>query len=247
MLISKQALLDNCVWLYYQAKEYNIVIPGELELFLQDTAITLYSEIGYKTQNFTMLHYWHSMLIRSSEKKCNTDSQLWQDSADVNTPSVRSAAIDEVAKDMLNEYMTSIPVKKNGGKACIERYPDYIVGIVSQIQKAMIREIAEKGIAIECCPSSNVMIGGFERYDKHPIFTFKPIEAKPTDPIINVSINTDDAGIFATNIRNEYSLITLAMMKMKDENGHRLYNDETIYNYIERVRANGMIQRFKTN
>lgn len=247
MLIHKQALLDNCVWLYYQAKEYNIVLPGELELYLQDTAIALYSEIGYKTQDFTMLHYRHSMLLRSDEKKCNTDSQLWQDSAEVNAPSVHSAAKDEVAKEMLNEYMTSIQVKENGDKACIERYPDQIVGVVSQIQKAMIREIAEKGIAIECCPSSNVMIGGFNRYDKHPIFTFKPIEAKPTDPIINVSINTDDRGIFATNIRNEYSLITLAMMKMKDENGHRLYNDETIYNYIERVRANGMIQRFKTN
>ena len=89
------------------------------------------------------------------------------------------------------------------------------------------------------------MIGGFERYDKHPIFTFKPIEAGPTDPIINVSINTDDRGIFATNISNEYSLITLAMMKMKDKDGHRLYNDETIYNYVERVRKNGIIQRFK--
>lgn len=246
MLISKQALLDNCVWLYYKAKEYNLVLPGEIDLFLQDTAMTLFADINYES-DFSMLHYWHSMLLRGNDDQVSIENKesLWYKSAYIDTPLVLGASKDKVAQKILTEYMTSAKVKTAGSKACEAEYPKQIVPLIGDIQKAMIREIAEKGIAIECCPSSNVIIGGFERYDKHPIFTFKPIEAKPTDPIINVSINTDDAGIFATNISNEYSLITLAMMKMKDENGHRLYNDETIYNYIERVRANGMIQRFK--
>lgn len=245
MLISKQALLDNCVWLYYQAKEYNIVIPGELELFLQNTAMTQYAEIKYANENFDMLHYWHSMLLRGNEDSETNEDTPWEKSAKIDDPSIVSADKDNIAKNMLNEYLKSARVKVMGNKACDAEYPKQIVPLIKDIQKAMIREIAEKRISIECCPSSNVMIGGFERYDKHPIFTFKPIEAGPTDPIINVSINTDDRGIFATNISNEYSLITLAMMKMKDKDGHRLYNDETIYNYIERVRKNGIIQRFK--
>lgn len=245
MLISKQALLDNCVWLYYQAKEYNIVIPGELELFLQNTAMTQYAEIKYDNENFDMLHYWHSMLLRGNEDSETNEDTPWEKSAKIDDPSIVSADKDNIAKNMLNEYLKSARVKVMGNKACDAEYPKQIVPLIKDIQKAMIREIAEKRISIECCPSSNVMIGGFERYDKHPIFTFKPIEAGPTDPIINVSINTDDRGIFATNISNEYSLITLAMMKMKDKDGHRLYNDETIYNYVERVRKNGIIQRFK--
>ena len=244
MLISKQTLLDNCVWLYYQAKEYNIIIPGELELFLQNTAMTQYAEIGYQ-EYFDMLHYWHSMLLRGNDENKMDESTPWGKSAKIDEPSIISADKDPFAKKMLNEYLTSTKVKANGNKALDAEYPKQIVPLIQAIQQAMIREIAEKGIAIECCPSSNVMIGGFERYDKHPIFTFKPIEAKPTDPIINVSINTDDKGIFATNISNEYSLITLAMMKMKDKDGYRLYNDKTIYNYIERVRKNGIIRRFK--
>lgn len=245
MLISKQALLDNCVWLYYQAKEYNIVISGELELFFQNTAMTYYSEIGYG-KDFDMLHYWHSMLLRGNDDKDESmPTTLWNESAEVDNPFVKSAKNDISASEIRNKYLKSARIKIEGNKACAAEYPKHIVSLIEEIQRAMIREIAEKGIAIECCPSSNVKIGGFERYDKHPIFTFKPIEAKPTDPIINVSINTDDAGIFATNISNEYSLITLAMMKMKDKDGHRRYNDETIYDYIERVRANGMIQRFK--
>ena len=245
-LISIQAMLDNCVWLYYQAKQYDISLPGSFELYLQDTASTLYSDIGYRSE-FNILHYWHSMLLRSNEQNESTDSQLWQDTAIVDDISVHSAMKDNIANDILLEYMNSKSVKIKGNEAYIGKYPEPIIKIIPLIQKEMIHKIAEKGIAIECCPSSNIMIGGFERYDKHPIFTFKPIVSKPADPIINVSINTDDKGIFATNISNEYSLITLAMMKMKDENGHRLYNDETIYDYIERVRKNGMMQRFKTN
>ncbi len=245
-LISKQAMLDNCVWLYYQAKQYDIALPGSFELYLQDTASTLFADIEY-TSEFNMLHYWHSMLLRSNEHNEPTASQLWKDSAIVDDISVHSAMKDKIANDILSEYMTSKSVKTKGNEAYIGKYPEQIAKIIPLIQKEMIRKIAEKGIAIECCPSSNIMIGGFERYDKHPIFTFKPIVAKPTDPIINVSINTDDKGIFATNIRNEFSLITLAMMKMKDKDGHQLYNDETIYDYIARVRRNGIQQRFKIN
>lgn len=244
MVIARQTLLDNCVWLYFKAKEYDYVLPGSLEVFLLNTALEQYNKIEY-SEKFDMLNYWHSMLLRGDVEEEKNKSQIWKDSRCVKNAAVVSAHYDKRAECINFEYQTCKAIKEQGNMVTIAKYPHSIIKVIMHIQKAMIREIAEKGIAIECCPSSNVMIGGFERYDKHPIFTFKPIEAKPADPIINVSINTDDAGIFATNISNEYSLITLAMMKMKDENGHRLYNDETIYNYIERVRANGMIQRFK--
>ena len=246
MVISRQALLDNCVWLYCKAKEYDYVLPGSLEVFLLNTAMEQYDYIGYQN-SFDILQYWHSMLLRGDDESDVNKTRIWQDTCLLMESSVISARFDKGACIINYEYQTKKVIKENGNKVTIAKYPHTIVKAIQHIQKSMIREIAEKGIAIECCPSSNVMIGGFERYDKHPIFTFKPIEAKPTDPVINVSINTDDRGIFATNIRNEYSLITLAMMKMKDENGHRKYNDETIYNYIERVRANGMIQRFKVD
>jgi adenosine deaminase len=246
MVISRQALLDNCVWLYFKAKEYDYDLPGSLEVFLVNTALEQYNAINFSA-DFDMLTYWHSMLLRGDDEKDDNKSKIWQDTCRVKDAAVKSAHYDKIAERLNFEYQTQKLIKETGNKVTIAKYPRSIIKVIQFVQTNMIREIAEKGIAIECCPSSNVMIGGFERYDKHPIFTFKPIEAKPTDPIINVSINTDDAGIFATNISNEYSLITLAMMKMKDENGHRLYNDETIYNYIERVRANGMIQRFKVD
>lgn len=246
-VISQQALLDNCVWLLYKAKQCNIAIPGTLELFLHDTAMTVFDSIGYD-EMFDVLHYRHSMLLRSDNlSEAGVQSDAWKATAQLDADQARMARIDKVAVKLNEKYQKRKKVKENGAKVVIAHYPIQIVELITAIQTCMIRDIADKGIAIECCPSSNIAIGGFERYDQHPIFTFKPIEATLNTPIINVSINTDDAGIFATNISNEYSLITLAMMKMKDEEGHRLYNDDTIYDYIERVRQNGYLQRFNFN
>ena len=49
--------------------------------------------------------------------------------------------------------------------------PEYI-DLIRRMQDGMIRELAGKGIFVECNPSSNVSIGTFRRYDEHPIFRF---------------------------------------------------------------------------
>ena len=59
-----------------------------------------------------------------------------------------------------------------------------------------------------------------------------------------MSINTDDRGVFATSIHNEYSLVAAAMSKVMDEEGERIYTDEEIYNYLSRIMQNGTNQRF---
>ena len=48
------------------------------------------------------------------------------------------------------------------------------------------------------------MIGAFKRYDKLPMHELKDL---------SLSINTDDKGIFATSLENEYSLIALSLKK----------------------------------
>lgn len=249
VVISKQYMLDDCVWLYYRAKEFDIIYPTSLEMYLLNTAAKLYYEIGY-SKTFNSLSYWHSMLLRGDEVNAADDidensSDLWYRTSKCKDDRILVAQKDKNAKGIYKEYHKSKTVRDNGRKICIERWKEGIGTLVADIQSAMRREISEKRIAIECCPSSNLKIGHFNRYDEHPIFTFRPIEPKATDPILNVSINTDDRGVFATSLYNEYSLIALAMTKMKDENGHAKYNEEHILDYIERIRQNGFKQRFK--
>lgn len=67
---------------------------------------------------------------------------------------------------------------------------------------------------------SNYVIGSFKRFDKYPIIKlhnngleFNEENLKKC-PQILVSINTDDQGVFDTNLKNEYSVMAAALEKV---------------------------------
>ena len=62
---------------------------------------------------------------------------------------------------------------------------------------------------------------------------------------LNVSINTDDQGVFDTLLENEYALMTLALKKKKDKENQPEYDIEDIYEWIDYVRQMGLEQSFK--
>ena len=109
----------------------------------------------------------------------------------------------------------------------------------------MMDVIAEKDIAIECNPTSNIMIGPFSKYEEHPIFRFYQIEEKNKKHKLSVSINTDDKGVFATSLTNEYSLIAMALTKQRTYDGKRKWDDESIVDYLHKIIAYSKEQRFR--
>lgn len=121
---------------------------------------------------------------------------------------------------------------------------------VKKVQKCMQFEIGEMGIGIEANPSSNYLIGTFRRYDRHPIFKWNNL-GLTNDPALlqqcpqlQVSINTDDQGVFATYIENEYAYLALALEKCCDEDGRRLFNRTMILQWLDNIRRNGINQSF---
>ena len=61
---------------------------------------------------------------------------------------------------------------------------------------------------------------------------------------LNVSINTDEQGVFDTLLENGYALMTLALKKAKDENNKHIYDIEDIYEWIDYVCKMGLEQVF---
>lgn len=57
-----------------------------------------------------------------------------------------------------------------------------------------------------------------------------------TNMALQVSINTDDQGVFDTSLENEYAIMTIALKKTKDENNQLLYDLEDIYAWVDYVR-----------
>lgn len=181
---------------------------------------------------------------------------------DDNTPETAARINKRLPKDfnirynpevfLLNYYYHySNDVRRAGNERIeVKIKPDY-VRAVAQIQKEMQKRIGRRGIAIETNPTSNFVIGTFKDYAKHPIFNFYnknltyDMDKLEDCPQLSVSVNTDDQGVFATSLENEYALLASALENVTDENGNYVYVKSMIYDWIDDVRRMGNDQSFK--
>lgn len=250
IIMPRQYLLDDCVWLKMRARENSVVIPEALANFLDVVANRLFNELGYRGP-FNMVSYWNSMLLRGNDPDEMKESLSdWALTACQHNPLVENASHDAYAKAWFNQYHYEIDVKEKGDEIITEKWPIEIIEVVRDLQEKMRKFVESKDITIECNPTSNLKIGHFEKYEEHPLLTvFDPL-SKTYDvsyPALRATISTDDRGVFATSLYNEYSLIALALLKQKDESSplNNKYNHRAVYDYIDRIRLNGQQQRFK--
>ena len=152
-----------------------------------------------------------------------------------------------MARGLFHRYHYDPEARKRGGEIVEWNITSQYIHAVSLLQQEMQRELAALGIGIECNPSSNVLIGTFKDYREHPIFTFNNdgLDDGTESALLQVSINTDDQGVFDTDLENEFALIACALREKTDEHGNPLYTPHNIYKYIDNVRQMGLDQSFK--
>ena len=252
-IITMQNMLDNCVWLYMRSKELNVTLSPRIEFAILEKTKELYSKIGYSVI-WDIQCYWHSMLLRGNDPQYigNASNQqshgmnLWDMTAEVNDSRLSAANVDANAKILYSEYFYNPSIKNRGLQLIEYKWGREIIEVVTVMQNKIQNFVSEKGISIECCPTSNLKIGYIDKYENHPLIKkFYPIDEKPNYPFIKCSINTDDRGVFYTSLYEEYSLIALALKKKRDDDTNkRLYNDETIINYISKIRKNALLMAF---
>lgn len=147
-------------------------------------------------------------------------------------------------------YHFNEKVKSEGGKIRKFEVSARYRKAAKRIQEKMQIWIGKKGIAIETNPSSNLKISNIESYDEHPIINFynkgltADEKALKKCPQLNVSINTDDQGVFATSLANEYSLMAYALEHIKDEEGQPVYAQEMVMDWLENIKKMGNRQTF---
>lgn len=248
-IITRQYLLDDCVWIYMRSKELNIFLNPTYEVKLLEKASQLFHEIGYSGE-WNVQCYWHSMLLRGNDISSKANDHTypsWAETAILNDDRVKPAQQDIQAEHLYKDYFEDPQIRSNGLKLVKYKWLPEIVDIVSQLQDKLRLLVSRKRISIECCPTSNLKIGFIDRYEQHPLLTrFYPIDADASYPLIKCSINTDDRGVFYTSIYEEYSLIALALYKMKDEKtGEPKYNEREILRYIGEIRKNAQLMTFR--
>ena len=147
-------------------------------------------------------------------------------------------------------YHYNNDVKALGNSSVQVKIPEHMVDAIEFVQKQMQMEIARREIAIETNPTSNILINRIKIYAQHPIVSFynKGLVHDPEKlsccAQLNVSINTDDQGVFSTSLSNEYALMASSLSSLKNENGNYLHHISDIYDWIRRIQEMGNQQAF---
>lgn len=268
--LTKQDLLDNLCWVNEKLISYNITISVKLlkciDKKIYDLVEELYKDCFELSQSAddkkTYINtdlYIKSIKLRGDNPKCYkfgklnqniTDDYVWRTYQFKIGEELDEIRKDETVCQLYAFYHYNTKTIKNGNKKESYTYTDEFVEVISKIQKELQKEVARKRIAIECNPTSNYYIGNVNKYESHPIVTFNnrkltnDSELLKNNPQINVSINTDDQGIFDTSLRNEYALMALALIKAKDEEGNKMFDDDCIYEWLDEIRKNSLNQSF---
>jgi aminodeoxyfutalosine deaminase len=72
-------------------------------------------------------------------------------------------------------------------------------GTSSAQDPALLAHLAERGIPLEVCPSSNIATRAVATLDEHPIRTFR-------DAGVTITVNSDDPPMFGTTLNREYEI-----------------------------------------
>jgi len=72
-------------------------------------------------------------------------------------------------------------------------------GVRSIEDHALVAELAERGVVLECCPTSNVVLGVFESYEAHPLPALR-------EAGVRVTLASDDPPYFGASVGGEYAV-----------------------------------------
>lgn len=148
-------------------------------------------------------------------------------------------------------YQFDDQVRQAGARKIKVDITDDYIRAVKSVQIEMRYRIAKKGIAIETNPTSNVLIGTFRRYEKHPILAFNNRglqvnnEEERECAQMQVSINTDDSGVFYTDIEMEYALLARSVERIVDENAQQRFKKMDVCTWLDNIRIMGNEQTFR--
>lgn len=262
LMLPKQWYLDNIVWLVSRINKYNLHQFSTYANSLKFQFRTLFNEIYGEIENLTEISsdlYYESWKLRGDDPELYRDGKyterqninFWERCGVNERYPENGKRNGDIISQLYHHYHFNAKVKKKGSEIKRFKIETEYIKVVTEVQKQFQIEIAALHLGIETNPSSNYLIGTFKRYDKHPLVNFfnLGLELDPKKiqgcPQLFVSINTDDQGVFNTYLENEYALMALALEKMEDEDGKKLYKPAMIYDWLDRIRQMGLEMSFK--
>lgn len=258
LIITRQDLLDNLIWILYRSREYGVAIPRELAKKLEQQVYELMHDIGYDANTFHFRDYYHSWCLRGDHPSIYLEREEPVSMEQGGYNAYRKQTGTALAQYRNNARICQLcmlyhfddGVKERGRIKVSYKVEPGIAAVIEELQLRMQHDLMEKGICIECNPSSNVLIGSFGKYREHPLFRFNrhgiriPRWEHEISANLCVSLNTDDQGVFDTSLESEYAFMARSMEREYDEQGNRLNSNDDIYAYLDHLRILGNSQTF---
>ena len=273
IVMSKQNILDNAMWLHYKTRELGIPLSANVSLELENTfkrffdeiflnkSQKMFTEIGALSLGKDMGNYYQAWLLRGDDPVYyrNPIKQLeeytydtWWEITALNAavPDMSRARHHRIAVRLYQHYHYDSGVRQRGEERYEICLSQDIIELIGRVQRAMRKEIAAKHISIEANITSNHLIGSIKHYAQHPITQLYRLglphrEDEEKGSQVSVSINTDDRGIFDTSIEDEYALLALALEKERTMDGQKRYDSPDVYEWLNNVRKQGFEQQFR--
>ena len=260
IIIPKQDLLDNCVWLLAKMDEYAIQDTSGVRNKLMFEVQRLLGELYVDFSMEDYRAYYQSWLLRGDEPSLyrTANNNTTAPSDKMEEPFLLNHFEKKIdvarnhcfARELYRDYHYNVVTKHRGHKPEEWKLSEELIAVIDKIQSEMRHDVANRKIAIEVNPTSNIRICNIDSYDTHPVVKFRNYGLSVMDeyndcPQISVSINTDDKGIFATSLEKEYTLLSLALEKQKTADGRRKFQPNNILNWLEGIRQEAEIQRFR--
>lgn len=243
ILMKQGDYLDDLVFVYHLISNEQNSVLNKLLHFIENKINCLYYKIYNKSFPLQVLinswlyrKYCPMMMFATGENdlECSAtfDQQEWADIKALNIVNTQSDVLE-----VLKMYH-SIQYQQEYDKIIEVSITEFFnIEDIEILQRMMLEILHKKEIVIETLPTSNIRIGIHHDFSTYHLWNWIKWQ-KEGYSIPPIVIGTDDAGIFSTNIYNEFANIychLTSQCKMTHSD---------VMKIIERLDKNGQIYKF---
>ena len=102
-------------------------------------------------------------------------------------------------EDMRASSLQLVFIRRSGSSLVAASCSLRLSGVRAIEDVRVVAELSERGIVLECCPTSNVVLGVFASYAEHPL-------AQLAAAGVRVTLGSDDPPYFGASIGGEYEI-----------------------------------------
>lgn len=238
VILPRIEALENYLWAYRMLSTYpSLPSSGDL-LYLERRIQQLSSEIFCSSPDLHGTGIPTTVLLQSYEdlfrntSNCKGCDSLCTETLDLSCNLINPTSF--TSNDILKAYNCYHFSSRMNEVIHYHLSPQEIT--ILKILQGMMQEFVSKaGVIVEVNPSSNIIIGGIDTVEQHPMYAMTNYYCDYKD--LMICVNSDDPGVFQTNVCNELGIAYMGMIE-------RGIGREACLNWIDRLRENGMRSSF---